>query len=202
MIRFQIRNASKKAKGSPKIELASNFDFTEYKNRMTKSTLILKEQFSKMRSGTANTSILNTIQVNIDEKKISLPQLCQIHVKDSKNLMVTVPEEKLLAIVERAIRGSSLNLNPQKQDSIYLKVPIPPLSADFKNVMVKNCKEASEKAKNAIRNTRKDARDEIKNIRDADEKKRLEKFVENETSNFVKQIDGVLQEKLKEIQNA
>ncbi|KAJ3260767.1 hypothetical protein HK103_007330 [Boothiomyces macroporosus] len=194
--------ASKKgAKQSKQVQEVDEppFDMTPFITRMDKSLEAFKTSLEKIRVGRANPNILDPIMVELDNKRMPLSQVAQIHVKDANTLMVVVPDEKLTAVVERSMKTANLSLNPQKQDNLTLKVPIPKMTAEYKQSLVKQIHSNAEKSKIGIRNIRQDARKIIKKDKSKDVVKRNEDAVQKKTDDFIKKIDDLMAAKEKEL---
>ncbi|KAJ3273504.1 hypothetical protein HDV01_004424 [Terramyces sp. JEL0728] len=180
-------------------EVDTPFDLTPFITRMDKSLEAFKSLLEKIRVGRANPNILDPIIVELDKKRMPLSQVAQIHVKDANTLMVVVPDEKLTSVVERSMKVANLSLNPQKQDNLTLKVPIPKMTAEYKQSLVRQIHANAEKSKIGIRNIRQDARKSIKKDKSKDVVKKNEDSVQKKTDDFIKKIDDLIAAKEKEL---
>ncbi|CAG8446326.1 5861_t:CDS:2 [Diversispora eburnea] len=161
----------------------------------------LKKEYSTMRIGRANPAILDSVVVPYGGGSAPLKDLAQIVVKDPQTLLVRVHEEEILQAVDKAIRSANLNLNPMI-DNKGLKVPIPKITTEYRENMVKTASKMAENAKIKIRLVRQDGLKELKKIKtgiSADEIKGLEKKFQLVIDKSVKDIDEILKAKSKEI---
>ena len=172
-------------------------------DRMEKSLEALKGHIAKIRTGRAQPSLLDAIQVDYYGSATPLRQLANVVAEDARTLAVTVFDRSLIQAVEKAILTSDLGLNPSSAGTT-IRVPLPPLTEERRRDLIKIVKSEGEQGKVAIRNVRRDANDKIKallkdkEISENDHHK-AETEIQQITDKFIKKVDEVLAEKEKEL---
>jgi ribosome recycling factor len=129
------------------------FDITTMEKLMNECVQRFSTELSTLRIGKAATSLLDSIKILLNEKSIPLYEIAQITVKDPQNLNVTVYDETLLPQVEKTIRTANLNLNPIVEQR-SLRVPIPKLTKEYRETIVKQIQKVTEKTKVDVRDVR------------------------------------------------
>jgi len=134
---------------------------------------------------------------------VPLSQVAQIGLGDSRTITVQPWEKKMVPVVEKAIRDSDLGLNPATTGDL-VRVPMPPLTEQRRKELVKVVKHEGENAKVAIRNLRRDANHQVKELLKAktiseDEDRRAEEVIQKLTDRFVVEVDKMVVEKEKEV---
>ncbi|CAG8610512.1 4747_t:CDS:2, partial [Dentiscutata heterogama] len=156
----------------------STFDLTNITTKMNTILGRLKKEYGTMRIGQANPAILDSVMVPHENGSAPLRDLTQIIVKDPQTLLVHVHDEEMLKTVDKAIRNANLNLNPMI-DGKGLKVPIPKITTEFREKMIKVASKIAENTKIKLRLARqdglKDLKKDSKNGLPSDEAKLLEK---------------------------
>ncbi|MGN0918715.1 MAG: ribosome recycling factor [Oxalobacter sp.] len=171
--------------------------------KMSKSVDSLKTDLAKVRTGRANPGILDHVQVDYYGNPTPINQVANITLIDGRTISVQPWEKKMVNAVEKAIRDSDLGLNPSSVGDI-IRVPMPPLTEERRREMVKLVKTEGEDAKVAVRNIRRDANEYLKKmVKDKtcseDEERRAQDDIQKLTDKYVRQIDGLLAEKEKEV---
>ena len=171
--------------------------------KMSKSVDSLKTGLAKVRTGRANPGILDHVQVDYYGNPTPINQVANISLIDGRTVSVQPWEKKMVNAVEKAIRDSDLGLNPSSVGDI-IRVPMPPLTEERRKEMVKLVKTEGEDAKVAVRNIRRDANEYLKKmVKDKacseDDERRAQDDIQKLTDKYVKQIDGLLAEKEKEV---
>lgn len=171
--------------------------------RMNKSVESLKGELQRIRTGRAHPSLLEHIQVDYYGTMTPLKQVANIAVEDARTLSVTPWEKPMVQVIEKAIMESDLGLNPMTAGTI-MRIPLPPLTEDRRRELVKLVKQAGEGAKVAVRNIRRDANSDFKDLlKDKeiteDDERRAEDDVQKLTDQAVASIDQVLADKEKEL---
>lgn len=171
--------------------------------RMQKSVESLKGELQRIRTGRAHPSLLEHIQVDYYGTMTPLKQVANIAVEDARTLSVTPWEKPMVQVIEKAIMESDLGLNPMTAGTI-MRIPLPPLTEDRRRELVKLVKQAGEGAKVAVRNIRRDANGDFKDLLKEkeiteDDDRRAQDDVQKLTDKFVADIDGTLSEKEKEL---
>ncbi len=173
------------------------------KNRMQKSIEALHNDLSRLRTGRAHPSLLEPIMVNNYGADMPLNQVASISVESARCLAVTPWDKNLVASVEKAIVAADLGLNPSTAGTV-IRVPLPALTEESRRNLTKLVREEGEKARVSVRNARRDANTSVtaflkdKEITEDDEH-RAEATIQKLTDDFVKEIDGVIESKEKDL---
>lgn len=175
----------------------------ETKESMEKVIESLKKNLSTIRTGRANPSMLDGVRVDYYDTPTPLNQLATVSAPDARMLVIKPFDKKALKDIERAIVEANLGFNPGNDGEI-IRCPMPPLSGERRKEFVKLAKTKGEDAKVAIRNTRRDSNESIKEACGAslitqDDEKRGLKSVQDTTDAYIKAIDDLLTKKEKEI---
>jgi ribosome recycling factor len=178
-------------------------DLASYRNRMDKAVAALKEEFSGLRTGRANSGLLDPVQVEAYGSVSPLNAVAAISVPEPRMITVNVWDKGMVVSVEKAIRAAGLGLNPIV-DGQTLRIPIPPLTEERRKDLVKLAGKYAEQQKIAVRNVRRDANDDLKKAEKAgdisqDDQKKMEAEVQKDTDAAVKRIDEMLKTKEAEI---
>ncbi|MCK5360425.1 MAG: ribosome recycling factor [Gammaproteobacteria bacterium] len=173
------------------------------KTRMAKSVESLKTELSRLRTGRANTALLDNIKVDYYGSPTALNQVANVTVADSRTLGVQPWEKGMVQAIEKAIMESNLGLNPMSAGDI-IRIPIPPLTQERRLDLVKLVKAEGEGGKVAVRNIRRDAISHIKDLLkekeiSQDDEHRAEDLVQKLTDKNVADIDVLLKEKEAEL---
>lgn len=171
--------------------------------RMAKSVDALKAVLKKIRTGRAHTSLLDTITVDYYGAQSPLTQVANVAVEDARTLTVTPWEKPMVAAVEKAIINSDLGLNPNSA-GMTIRVPLPPLTEERRKDMIKLVKHEAEQARIAIRNIRRDALQNVKELLKEkeigkDDDHRAQEDMQKITDARVKDVDAVLSDKEAEL---
>ncbi len=171
--------------------------------KMDKSIDTFKQALSKIRTGRAQTSLLDHIHVEAYGQATPLSHVANISVLDNNTLSVSPWDRSTFGAIEKAIRESDLNLNPISMGEL-IKVPLPAITEERRRDLVKVIKNEGESAKIAVRNLRRDANDTFKKqLKDKliseDEERRAQDEVQKMTDKFVTLIDKLLADKEKEL---
>ncbi|MCJ8315611.1 ribosome recycling factor [Idiomarina sp.] len=169
------------------------------KSRMEKSVESLRSQMSKVRTGRAHPSILDGVMVNYYGTDTPLKQLANITTEDSRTLALTVFDKSSSQAVEKAIMDSDLGLNPASAGAV-IRIPLPPLTEERRKDLVKIVRAEAEQGRVAVRNIRRDANGDIKDLLKEkeiteDEERQAEDEIQKLTDKYVKQIDEALKAK-------
>ena len=173
------------------------------KSRMDKAIEAFNNALRRIRTGRAHPSLLDEVMVSYYGTPTQLKQLANVGVEDGRTITVTPWEKSLLGEVDKAIRSSNLGLNPSNNGDM-IRVPLPALTQDSRKELLKVAKSEGENAKIAIRNARRDANNDVKDLLKEkeiteDEQRRSEEDIQKITDKFVKDVDTLLAEKEKEI---
>ena len=177
-------------------------DLKTYRDRMDKSVASLKEEFSGLRTGRANSGLLDPVQVDAYGSTSPLSAVAAISVPEPRMISVSVWDKSMVGPVEKAIRSAGLGLNPIV-DGQTLRIPVPPLTEERRKDLVKLAGKYTEQQKISVRNVRRDANDDLKKAEKAgeisqDEQKKMETEIQKDTDAAIKRIDEAL--KVKEVE--
>ena len=175
----------------------------EANQRMSKTIEALHNELKGVRTGRANTSLLDGIMVDYYGSPSALNQVANVAVQDSRTLTVTPWEKTMIAPIEKAIMSSNLGLNPVSAGMV-IRIPLPPLTEERRKDLVRLVGQIAENSKIAIRNIRRDANTQLKNLLNdkeitEDDLHGSEKRVQDVTDKFVNQVDDVIADKEKEL---
>ena len=179
------------------------FNEKTYSQKMDKTYDVFIKELSSLRTGRANTNMLDLVKIDVYGQKMPINQLASITTPEPRTINIQVWDLNNVTLIDSAIKKSALDLNPQI-DGQLIRLPIPDLSEERRNEMKKIIKSIGEKCKVSIRNIRREANDELKkllkskNISEDDEKK-FEKIVQNATDQHIKQVDEKVISKENEI---
>jgi ribosome recycling factor len=171
--------------------------------RMGKSIDALHTEFKKIRTGRAHPSLLDQIHVDYYGADTPINQVANVTVEDSRTLAVTPWEKDMVAKVEKAIMNSDLGLNPATAGTV-IRIPMPPLTEERRKDLVKVVRHEAEQARVAIRNIRRDANGDFKDLLkekeiSEDEERNAEESIQKLTDTYVGKIDKVLADKEAEL---
>ncbi len=172
---------------------------TDTETRMQKSIETLKHDLTKLRTGRAHPSILESLMVEYYGTPMPLNQVASITVSDPRTLSVTPFDKNMAAVIDKAIRNSEMGLNPASAGQV-IRVPLPPLTEERRLALIKQMKASAEEARVAIRNIRRDSNTHIKNmLKDKaiteDEERRAQDNIQKITDKYVGDVDKLTQEK-------
>lgn len=178
-------------------------DIDDIKRRMDGAVSVLDEEFGGLRTGRASASLLDRVVVNAYGSEMPLNQVATVSVPEARLLMVNVWDKGNVQPVERAIRESDLGLNPVTEGQI-MRVPIPELSAERREELVKVAHRYAEQARVSVRNVRRDGMDKLKKMEKGgdlskDEQHDWGEEIQEMTDDYVKRIDSSLSQKEEEI---
>ncbi len=171
--------------------------------RMAKSVNSLRQDLTKIRTGRAHTSLLDHITVEYYGSPVPLNQVSNVGVEDSRTLIITPWEKDMVQPIEKAIMGSDLGLNPSSAGTV-IRVPLPPLTEERRKDMIRVVRQEAEGGRIAVRNIRRDAMHDIKELLKEkmigeDEERRAEVEIQGITDKHVAEIDKLLAEKEAEL---
>lgn len=173
------------------------------KVRMNKSIDAFKNELSKLRTNRAHPSLLEHVKIDYYGTPTPLNQVASVNAESARSLVIMPYDKSMIQPIEKAIMTSDLGLNPTTAGHV-IRVPLPALTQERRNELVKILKDEAEKARISIRNIRRDANTEFKrllkekNISEDDERQAQNKIQEL-TNQFTKQVDDILHEKEKQL---
>ena len=179
------------------------FNENSYNEKMLKSLEIFSKELSSLRTGRANSSMLDLVKVDVYGQKMPINQLATITTPEARMINIQVWDLNNVNLIDSAIKKSELGLNPQI-DGQLIRLPIPDLSEERRNEIKKMVKSMGEKCKVSIRNIRREANDELKKLLklkdiSEDDEKKFEKKIQTLTDKNIKLIDEKVELKEKEI---
>ena len=172
-------------------------------SRMAKSVAALQQELTKIRTGRANTSLLDHITVEYYGSQVPLSQVSNIGIEDSRTLIITPWEKDMIQTIEKAIMSSDIGLNPLTAGTV-IRVPLPALTEERRKDMIRIVRNEAEGGRIAIRNIRRDAINDVKELLKEkmigkDDVHRAEGEVQEITDNHVAKIDKILAAKESEL---
>ena len=175
----------------------------ETASRMKKSVEAVHDELRRLRTGRASTSLLEHITVEYYGSDTPINQVASVSVEDARTLVVTPWEKNMVQAVEKAIITSDLGLTPATAGTV-IRVPLPPMTEERRRDLVKVVRSEGENGKIAIRNIRRDAlgdfRDMLKDkMITEDEDRKAQDDIQKLTDKYVAEVDALLEEKETEI---
>ena len=170
------------------------FDINNFNQKMTKTLDVFNKELSALRTGRANATMLDLVKVDVYGQKMPINQLGSITTPDPRMINIQVWDLNNVSLIDSAIKKSELGLNPQI-DGQLIRLPIPNLSEERRNEM---------KSKISIRNIRRQANDDLKNLQkkkeiSEDDEKKYEKEIQTLTDKHISLVDDRVTQKEKEI---
>ena len=175
----------------------------ELREKMGKTVEALKREFRRIRTGRASPALLEGIRVDCYETQMPLEQVASISVPESRLIAIQPWDQSIIGNIEKAILKSELGLNPMNDGKI-VRISIPPLTEERRKELAKLARKMAEESKIAIRNHRRESNEYLKELKkekeiSEDEQYRAQDEVQQITDDFSKKIDGVTEDKEKEI---
>ena len=183
--------------------MSTNFNEKNFSSKMDKSIQSFKKDISTLRTGRANTNMLDTIKVDVYGQLMPIDQLATVSVPEARLISIQVWDKANISLIESAIQKSELGINPQNDGQI-IRLRIPDLTEDRRKELIKVLKNMGEKSKISIRNIRREANEELKKeLKEKklseDDNKKYEKNIQKLTDQNIENIEKILAEKEKEI---
>ena len=174
-----------------------------YNQKMDKTIEVFTKELTSLRTGRANANMLDLIKVDVYGQQMPINQVASITTPEPRMINIQVWDLNNVPLVDSAIKKSELGLNPQI-DGQLIRLPVPDLSEKRRGEIKKVIKSMGEKCKISIRNIRREANDDLKNLLKTkdigeDEEKKFEKIVQTSTDQHIKTIDEKVSSKEKEI---
>ena len=179
------------------------FDEKSHSLKMDKAIEVFSKELSSLRTGRANSAMLDLVKVDVYGQQMPINQVGSITTPEPRMINIQVWDQNNVNLVDAAIKKSELGLNPQI-DGQLIRLPIPELNEERRTELKKLIKSMGEKCKISIRNIRRDANEELKKLLKnkeigEDEEKSFEKNIQNITDNHTKIVDEKVSIKEKEI---
>ncbi len=175
----------------------------DLESRMAKSVEALGHNFNKIRTGRAHPSLLDGITVSYYGADTPLSQAANVSVLDARTLSISAWDKSLVPEIEKAIMKSDLGLNPSTTGEL-IRLPMPPLTEETRKGFIKTARQEAEQARVSIRNIRRDAITELKNLQkekeiSEDDERRAADEVQKITDRFIANVDSALADKEKDL---
>ena len=179
------------------------FNDKSYNQKMDKTFNVFINELTSLRTGRANSSMIDLIKVDVYGQKMPINQLGSITTPEARTINIQVWDLNNVKLIDSAIQKSELGLNPQI-DGQLIRLPVPNLSEERRNELKKVIKTTGEKCKVSIRNIRREANDQLKSLLKSkeiseDNEKKHEKIIQVFTDDHIKKIDEKVDIKEKEI---
>jgi len=179
------------------------FNDKTYSQKMDKTIEVFTKELSSLRTGRANANMLDLIKVDVYGQQMPINQVASITTPESRMINIQVWDLNNVNLVDSAIKKSELGLNPQI-DGQLIRLPVPDLSEERRMEIKKVIKSMGEKCKVSVRNIRREANDDLKNLLKKkeigeDDEKKFEKLIQISTDDHIKVIDQRVASKEKEI---
>ncbi|BES70806.1 ribosome recycling factor [Marinobacter nanhaiticus D15-8W] len=172
---------------------------SDAEKRMKKSLDSLHSAFNKIRTGRAHPAILDSVTVNYYGQETPLKQVASVNVEDSRTLAVSPWEKNLIPTIEKAIMMSDLGLNPSSTGDV-IRVPMPMLTEESRRELVKQAKADAEHGRVSIRNARRDANNDLKDLLKEkeiteDEERKGQDEIQKLTDQYIAEVEKMLKSK-------
>ena len=171
--------------------------------KMKKSVEALKTNLAKVRTGRAHTGLLDQVKVDYYGSDVPVSQIANVTLLDARTISVKPYESNMASVIEKAIRDSDLGLNPSAMGYL-IRVPMPMLTEERRKDLIKVVRHETEEARVAVRNIRRDANNELKNLLkdkeiSEDDNRRGEESVQKLTNQYIAEMDKILEAKEKDL---
>ena len=179
------------------------FDEKSYKLKMDKAIEVFSKELSSLRTGRANSAMLDLVKVEVYGQQMPINQVGSITTPEPRMINIQVWDQNNVSIIDSAIRKSALGLNPQI-DGQLIRLPVPELNEERRTELKKLIKSMGEKCKVAIRNIRRDGNEDLKKLLKTkeiseDDEKLFEKKIQEITDDHISEVDSKVTSKEKEI---
>jgi len=176
---------------------------TDARSRMSKSLEALRHELAKIRTGRAHPSLLEHVHVDYYGSEVPVGQAATVSIEDARTLSVTPWDKNMVPVIEKAILKSDLGLNPTTAGNV-IRIPLPPLTEERRKELGKVVHHEGENSKIAIRNIRRDANHNVKELlKDKeiteDDERRTEQEIQELTNLAVGKVDEIVAEKEQEL---
>jgi ribosome recycling factor len=176
---------------------------TQAKSRMDKVLSDLQHEMAAVRTGRASVNLLDNVRADYYGTPTPLNQMATLHVPDATVITVQPWDVSQIGVIEKAIRGSDLGLNPSN-DGKLIRVPIPALTEERRKDLVKKVHHIAEDHRVALRNVRRDSNEHIKKLLkdkliSEDEERRALEESQKLTDNYIQRLDQAVKNKEKEV---
>ncbi len=181
----------------------SDFNENNYSSKMEKSIISLKKDISTLRTGRANSNMLDTLKIDVYGQQMPIEQLATVTVPEARLISIQVWDKSNVQLIDAAIQKSDLGINPQVDGQI-IRLRIPDLTEERRKDLIKILKNMIEKGKVSIRNIRREANEDLKKklkekLISEDQNKSFEKKIQKLTDDNIAKIEKISADKEKEI---
>jgi ribosome recycling factor len=171
--------------------------------RMQKSVDALKHELQRLRTGRASTALIEPLKVSYYGTDTPITQVANVAIADARSITITPFEKNMVGAVEKAILASDLGLTPTTVGQV-IRINLPPLTEERRKELSKHVAHEGENAKVAVRNVRRDALHQAKELLkdkkiSEDDERRAEEEIQKYTDKYVKDVDGVVKAKEEEL---
>jgi ribosome recycling factor len=178
-------------------------DLSAAERRMRGAVEAVRSQFATIRTGRANPTLLDRIEVEVYGSRMPLRSVASIGVPEPRLLTVTPFDPNSIKNIERAIRDSDIGLNPQNDGKI-IRLPIPELTEERRRELIRVARHMAEEGRVSVRNVRRDEMKDVHELRkegeiSQDDERRAETELQQLTDGYVKRIDALLTDKESEL---
>ncbi len=178
-------------------------DIKEFEEKMKKSVSVYEENLAQVRVGKASAAVLQKVTVDYYGTATPIKDIAQIKATDAHTLTIQPWDMSMLKLVEKAILAANLGMTPQN-DGKVIRLVFPQLTEDRRKELSKQVNKMGDDAKVALRNIRREANDKCKALKKdgsmtEDEQKASEKSVQDLTDKYIKNIDNITSDKVKDI---
>jgi ribosome recycling factor len=177
--------------------------YSDVDSRMKKSLEAFAQELAKIRTGRAHPSLVDHIRVDYYGQHVPLSQVASITIEDARTLSLNIWDKSAIEAVEKAILTSDLGLNPAVAGTV-VRIPLPPLTEERRKDLIKVVRAEGETARVSVRNIRRDANSQVKELLKTkdiseDEEHVAEERIQKLTDKFIKDIENSLQHKETEL---
>ena len=175
----------------------------ETEEKMKKAVKALEDEFKTIRTGRASSALFENIRVDYYDQKVPLNQVATISVPEARLVVIQPWDRSVLSEIEKAIQKSELSVNPNN-DGKVIRINIPPLTEERRKELAKVARNIAEKSRIAVRNIRRDANDELKQLQKAseiseDQSKSGKDENQKLTDRNIEEVNAIVEAKEKEI---
>ena len=197
------RRGQERKRGRRRLKMSDVIDLSVAERRMRGAVESVKSNFATIRTGRANPSLLDRIEVEVYGSKMPLRSVANVGAPEPRLLTVTPFDPSTLKNIERAIRDSDIGLNPQNDGKI-IRLPIPELTEERRRELIRLARHMAEEGRVSVRNVRRDEMKDVHELRkegeiSQDDEHRAEEELQKLTNDYVKRIEAALADKEAEL---
>ncbi len=197
------RRGQKWKRGRRRLKMSDVIDLTAAERRMQGAVESVKSNFATIRTGRANPTLLDRVEVEAYGSRMPLRSVANVGAPEPRLLTVTPFDPSTLKNIERAISDSDIGLNPQNDGKI-IRLPIPELTEERRRELIRVARHMAEEGRVSVRNVRRDEMKDVHELRkegeiSQDDERRAEAELQNLTDDYVKRIDAILADKEAEL---